>query len=806
VKSVSRYLLLFTLLFFGLLLAACDPGVPCPSEYLVTKPNDTNDGICDADCSIREAVINANACAGAQSIRIPADAYQLTITGTGEDAAATGDLDITDDLTIIGDAVPSIDANGIDRIFEVHPGVTVEMQTMILSEGQEQLGAAIRNHGTLTLRGLSIQNNHAVVPPGGSGSSAGGGLFNEAGTTTLNGTQFLENSADHGGGVENFATATLNGNNVMFAGNTATMTAGGLWNNTAADVNLTDVEFRMNESNGDAGGLYNAGDVEMTQVTFTENTATANGGAIATANGSMTVFYDANVNNNSADLGGGLYNEGLTHFYTSSLTINTAFGGLGGAIYNDNANPGVLLRNTTVSGNMLVPPGTPGGGGIYNDNGDVLIEFSTLAYNGPDGIYNNGGGHFTIENSIVAYHAAANCTNPGSPSIGYNIESDDTCNLIEPSDMVSTDPLLQPLGLNGATTLSHALTAGSPALDSATLDTCTSQDQRHVSRPQGPQCDRGAFEDDTGLAGPTPTPTPAAEGGVSGLVCYPSEGIPPLNLYFANVNSNAVHEFDHSSGDSNYNVSLPPGTYVAYAWTKDFGVGGSYSEAVPCGLTVNCTDHTLIEFDVFSNQTTTGVDICDYYGGQNSVPLPPNAQPGPLTVLAVFMVNANCREGPDTRYDVVTSLLAGDQAVVHGQGGPNYPNWKYIELPNVPGAFCWISDSTVQYVGPVGEVPVITPPPLPRVPNAPSGLSIQRRVCSSNGFSLRLVWGDNSNNEDGFNIYRNSQLIATVGPNVTAYNDTPPMNTSLVYTVEAFNSAGASAQDSTKDDGCTIVN
>jgi hypothetical protein len=92
------------------------------------------------------------------------------------------------------------------------------------------------------------------------------------------------------------------------------------------------------------------------------------------------------------------------------------------------------------------------------------------------------------------------------------------------------------------------------------------------------------------------------------------------------------------------------------------------------------------------------------------------------------------------------------------------------------------------------------------VPDAPSNLSIQRRVCSDNGFSLRLVWADNSTDEDGFNIYRNGELIATVGANTTSYNDTPPNNTSLVYLVEAFNGAGASDQASTKDNGCTIVN
>jgi hypothetical protein len=48
VKTLSRLIPLLVLLLFALALSACDPGVPCPPEYLVTKTTDTNDGICDA--------------------------------------------------------------------------------------------------------------------------------------------------------------------------------------------------------------------------------------------------------------------------------------------------------------------------------------------------------------------------------------------------------------------------------------------------------------------------------------------------------------------------------------------------------------------------------------------------------------------------------------------------------------------------------------------------------------------------------------------------------------------------------------
>ncbi|MDW8212484.1 MAG: CSLREA domain-containing protein, partial [Roseiflexaceae bacterium] len=67
---------------------------------IVTKTADTNDGVCDTDCSLREAMIIANTLPGPDTIILPAGTYTLTIAGAGENAATTGDLDITDSVTI----------------------------------------------------------------------------------------------------------------------------------------------------------------------------------------------------------------------------------------------------------------------------------------------------------------------------------------------------------------------------------------------------------------------------------------------------------------------------------------------------------------------------------------------------------------------------------------------------------------------------------------------------------------------------------------------------------------------------------
>ncbi len=76
-------------------------GARSQTTFTVTKTDDTADGVCDADCALREAVIAANALPGADTIEVPAGMYGLTIAGD-DDTAAAGDLDITDNLTLAG--------------------------------------------------------------------------------------------------------------------------------------------------------------------------------------------------------------------------------------------------------------------------------------------------------------------------------------------------------------------------------------------------------------------------------------------------------------------------------------------------------------------------------------------------------------------------------------------------------------------------------------------------------------------------------------------------------------------------------
>ena len=138
--------------------------------------NTTDDELnADGDCALREAIQAANtdaavdACPpgdGPDVIMLPEGSYALALAGAGEDANATGDLDILDDLKLIGAGikVTLIDGKGLDRIFHVHEGVTALINGVMLTGGR---------------------------PPDGNDSDSGGG------------------NADPGGGIANFGDLML---------------------------------------------------------------------------------------------------------------------------------------------------------------------------------------------------------------------------------------------------------------------------------------------------------------------------------------------------------------------------------------------------------------------------------------------------------------------------------------------------------------------------------------------------------------------------------------------------------------------
>lgn len=101
-----------------------------------------------------------------------------------------------------------------------------------------------------------------------------------------------------------------------------------------------------------------------------------------------------------------------------------------------------------------------------------------------------------LTNTIIAVQLSGqNCYGAPVTSLGYNLDSDGTCNLTAQGDISGADPHLGPLHDNGGPTWTHALMFDSPAIDAIPTANCMlTIDQRNVSRPQEAACDIGAFE------------------------------------------------------------------------------------------------------------------------------------------------------------------------------------------------------------------------------------------------------------------------------------------------------------------------
>jgi len=79
-------------------------------------------------------------------------------------------------------------------------------------------------------------------------------------------------------------------------------------------------------------------------------------------------------------------------------------------------------------------------------------------------------------------------------------------------------------------------------------------------------------------------------------------------------------------------------------------------------------------------------------------------------------------------------------------------------------------------------------------PEAPSGLSATSSVCDQ----INLIWTDNSDNEEGFEIERDGSFLTTVNADVTFYSDTSVLeNTTYSYQVRASNNTGDSGYSNT---------
>ncbi|MFZ5878935.1 MAG: hypothetical protein ACOY0R_06180 [Chloroflexota bacterium] len=133
-------------------------------------------------------------------------------------------------------------------------------------------------------------------------------------------------------------------------------------------------------------------------------------------------------------------------------------------------------------------------------------------------------------------------------------------------------------------------------------------------------------------APPSPTldgPKPLKpEGGITGSLSYPSEGRPDIMVvafstqYYPNGNYYFVFT---TPSQATYEMVLPQGEYYIVAYALDpfgnpMGLAGGYTQAVPCGLNVACTDHSLIPVPVAAGGAMGEINPADWYAPEGSFP------------------------------------------------------------------------------------------------------------------------------------------------------------------------------------------
>lgn len=525
-KQMKKIIMLF--IFLGFILMSGN--VAQADTFTVNTTDDTvdvnpGDGLAadaSGNCSLRAAIMEANALAGKDTIVLPEGIFTLTIQGTQEDNCLSGDLDIKSSMVIQGAGwnLTYIDGNQLDRVIQIKGNMEVSLLDLTIQNGKTPDGGAppaltpggsgggiLNRFATLKIENCKIVNNEtgkggettaATGPPGG----YGGGIYNKQGIVSIKNSDISNNRTGHGG--DGFYGGSGGKGGGIFNAPNSTV----ILDNCTISQNLTgSYGYGMEDGNGGhGGGINNSGELIVIDCTIKDNIC-GDGG-----------FEGA------GGYGGGILNSGSAEISKSLIAGNVTgnsidiYAGEGGGISNYGD---LTLRNCTLSNNRTVSDDYGGNGGGINNYflGDTTLLNCTIYNNFGHG---SGGGIFNapwdpsatvkIKNTIIAGnsvgHPWSGTINPDDcdgkiTSRGYNlIRTISGFTLIgnETGNIYGSEPLLGVLADNGGPTMTHRLLLGSPAIDAGHPTKYEETDQRGVIRPRdgdgvgGARSDIGAFE------------------------------------------------------------------------------------------------------------------------------------------------------------------------------------------------------------------------------------------------------------------------------------------------------------------------
>ncbi len=349
----------------------------------------------------------------------------------------SGQLELSNNITISGPAAGvTISGGGQNRVFEIDYGVTASLSGLAITGGSSSGngGGVANNNGTLTLTDCNVTGNTA----GGSG----GGIYESGGTLTLTDSTIVGNQAtQYGGGLADLGAGTG-------AAGTVTVTGGVVEDNFAGWA---------------GGGVANFGQMTLTDVQISGNTAASQGGGLANL-AIEIVGQIGDLTLKSCTVSGNTVLSAKLVY----LPHSRADGG-GGGIFGQ-ASAALALSNCTVSGNTAAGPG----GGLYVFQGTATfvtactISGNTAASGGglDDVPLSGASGPTTLTNTIVAQNSGGDI---GGAITGSN-------------NLIAGNPDLAPLGNFGGPALTMPPLTRQPGLGRGTDRRLPGYDQANYHR------------------------------------------------------------------------------------------------------------------------------------------------------------------------------------------------------------------------------------------------------------------------------------------------------------------------------------
>jgi CSLREA domain-containing protein len=510
------------------------------------------DGFCaDAagSCSLRAAIGEANALAGADIIMLPPGTYTQTLVAADEDANAGGDWDITSVMTIRGSgefscAIQSATSPGMatERVLNVRSGGDLTLSRVMVRNGNfigtmtaATRGAGIENLGVLTLDNVIVRDNEITSN---SGDPFGAGIHNAGTAMTLissgvTGNTILRQTGGSafGGGIASTSETTITITNSYIGDNNAFANGGSAFGSGLYLENRFTVNMSAAVANNYASGT----------------SGTNGSGVSAVSNAGAAVFNATNCafrNNSNAGSGGqgvGLYFSTVgdgTNTLTATLDhaiIKENFGtsnGVGIGASHNGGNMTLNIINSSITNNIGVffsgifvtddgPPPAPGSRGTVNLTNSTIssniarnfgggltllgpltganLNFVTIAANSPGGMSLVSSGTVNMKNSIVGDNAGGDIEGAIVSGDYNHIENLAGVTITGTTTHNATgDALLGPLVEYVGSTV-HMPGTTSPVLNSIPsgindCGTAVLSDQRGILRPQGGGCDKGSVE------------------------------------------------------------------------------------------------------------------------------------------------------------------------------------------------------------------------------------------------------------------------------------------------------------------------